>query len=68
MGPILNYQITKASISEAGDGNAIGSAVVSTLLSCGAGGVTVLVAWKFMPCGDGSWSLAKSVNGMLAGK
>ena len=20
-----------------------------------------------MPCGDGSWSLAKSVNGMLAG-
>ena len=55
-------------MSEAGDGNALGSAVVATLLACGAGGVTVMMLWKFMPFGDGCWSLAKSVNGMLAGK
>ena len=41
---------------------------MSTLISCGAGGVTVLLSWKFMPFGDGNWSLAKSVNGMLVGK
>ena len=42
--------------------------MVATLISCGAGGVTVMMLWKFMPFGDGCWSLAKSVNGMLAGK
>ena len=55
------------SVSEPGDNLVIGSAVTSTLIAAGSGGVTVLVIWKFMPGGDGVWSLAKTINGMLAG-
>ena len=55
------------SISEPGDDAVLGSAVVSTLISAGGGGVTVLILWKFLPGGDKCWSLAKTINGMLAG-
>ena len=55
------------SVSEPGDNLVLGSAVTSTLIAAGSGGVTVLVIWKFMPGGDGVWSLAKTINGMLAG-
>ena len=55
------------SVSEPGDSLVLGSAVTSTLIAAGSGGVTVLVIWKFMPGGDGVWSLAKTINGMLAG-
>ena len=55
------------SVSEPGDNLILGSAVTSTLIAAGSGGVTVLVTWKFMPGGDGVWSLAKTINGMLAG-
>ena len=55
-------------MSESGDGVAIGSAVVATLMACGAGGVTVLLTWKFIPGGGGEWSLSKTINGCLAGK
>ena len=56
------------SVSEPGDNLILGSAVTSTLIAAGSGGVTVLVTWKFMPGGDGVWSLAKTINGMLAGE
>ena len=55
------------SVSEPGDNLVLGSAVTSTLIAAGSGGVTVLVIWKFMPGGDGVWSLAKTINRMLAG-
>ena len=54
-------------MSESGDANAIGSAVVATLMSCGTGGITVLILWKLLPGGAGEWSLGKMVNGCLAG-
>ena len=57
----------QASVSESGDANAIGSAVVATLMSCGTGGITVLILWKLLPGGAGEWSLGKMVNGCLAG-
>ena len=55
-------------MSESGDGNAIASAAVATLMACGAGGVTVLMMWKFIPGGAGEWSLTKTINGCIAGK
>lgn len=58
----------QASVSEAGDGDAIGIAVVATLMACGAGGVTVMMIWKFIPGGGGAWSLSKTINGCLAGR
>ena len=56
------------SVTEPGDDEVLGSAVTSTLTAAGGGGVTVLVIWKFIPGGDGVWSLAKTINGMLAGQ
>ena len=56
------------SVTEPGDDIVLGSAVLSTLVAAGGGGITVLLIWKFMPGGDGVWSLAKTINGMLAGK
>ena len=55
-------------MSESGDGDAIASAVVATLLACGAGGVTVMMMWKFIPGVGGEWSLTKTINGCIAGK
>ena len=40
---------------------------MATLMSCGTGGVTVLMLWKILPGGDGEWSIGKMVNGCLAG-
>ena len=56
------------SVTEPGDDIVLGSAVTSTLVAAGGGGITTLVLRKFMPGGDGVWSLAKTINGMLAGK
>ena len=56
------------SVTEPGDDIVLGSAVISTLIAAGGGGVTVLVTWKFLPGGEGVWSLAKTINGMIAGK
>ena len=51
-----------------GDDTALGSAVVSTLLACGASGLVVLFTWKFIiPKSGRVWSLAKFINGCLAG-
>ena len=63
----ITFQLSKASVSELGDGTAIGLAVVATLMACAAGGVTVLVMWKFIPGTGGDWSLCKMINGCLAG-
>ena len=52
-----------------GDGQAVGNAVVSTLLACGTGGLVVLLMWKFiMPHSKSGnvWSLCKFINGCLA--
>ena len=57
----------QGSVSEPGDGTAIGSAVVATFMGCGSGGVTTLFVWKFFPGGGGDWSLEKTINGCLAG-
>ena len=54
-------------MSEPGDGSAIGTAVVATLMACGSGGVTVLLMWKFIPVGKGEWNISKMINGCLAG-
>ena len=70
----ITLQLSKASVSELGDGSAIGLAVVATLMACAAGGVTVLVMWKFITgrylqdiYQGGDWSLCKMINGCLAG-
>ena len=55
------------SVTEAGDDVVLGSCVTSTLVAAGGGGVTVLLIWKVLPDGGGVWSLAKTINGMLAG-
>ena len=52
-----------------GDGEAVGNAVVSTLLACGTGGLVVLFMWKLiMPFSKSGnvWSLCKFINGCLA--
>ena len=49
-----------------GDGEAVGTAVVATLIACGTGGLVVLFIWKLLPQGR-VWSLAKFINGCLAG-
>ena len=36
-------------------------------MACAAGGVTVLVLWKFIPGASGDWSMCKLINGCLAG-
>ena len=59
--------IEQTTISEPGDGNVLGCAVLSTLLASGSGGVTVMMLCKFVPGGEGRWSLARTLNGMLAG-
>ena len=56
------------SISKPGDGEAVGNAVVATLIACGTGGLVVLFTWKFLAPQSGRvWSLAKFINGCLAG-
>eukprot|EP00095_Tigriopus_kingsejongensis_P012176 maker-scaffold2514_size14919-snap-gene-0.4 protein:Tk12176 transcript:maker-scaffold2514_size14919-snap-gene-0.4-mRNA-1 annotation:"predicted protein" len=56
---------SQGSISQKGDGEAVGHAVMSTLVSCGTGGAMVLLLYKFF--GGGTWSLAKIINGCLSG-
>ena len=58
---------SQASISQKEDGDAIGTAIVSTLIACAVSGIVVLAVWKFNPGGDRVWSLTKIVNGCLAG-
>ena len=52
-------------MSQPGDGEAIGRAVQSTFISCGSGGATVLLLYKFIV--NGTWSLTQIINGCLAG-
>ena len=40
--------------------------MVATLIACGTGGLVVLFIWKLLPQGR-VWSLAKFINGCLAG-
>ncbi|TRY72346.1 hypothetical protein TCAL_08163 [Tigriopus californicus] len=56
---------SQGSISQYGDGEVVGRAVMSTLISCGTGGAMVLFLYKFL--GGGTWSLTKIINGCLAG-
>lgn len=57
---------SQGTISNQGDGEAIASACLSTLVACSSGGITVLFIWKFHPNG-GKWSLSRIINGCLAG-
>ena len=56
---------SQASISKPGDGEAIGRAILATLVACGTGGSTVLLLYKLVI--GGSWSLSQIINGCLAG-
>ena len=56
---------SQASISQPGDGEAVGRAILATLVACGTGGSTVLILYKFVI--GGSWSLSQIINGCLAG-
>ena len=56
---------SQASISQPGDGEALGRAIQATLVACGTGGSTVLFLFKFIK--GGSWSLPQIINGCLAG-
>ena len=67
-GICAKYILYQLSVTEAGDDIVLGSCVTSTLVAAGGGGVTVLLIWKVLPEGGGVWSLAKTINGMLAGK
>ncbi len=55
---------SQGSISHVGDGESVGRAVVSTLVSCATGGAVVLIEYKLL---GGTWSLARIVNGCLTG-
>ena len=57
---------SQASISQPGDGEAVGRAIQATLVACGTGGSTVLLLYKFVV--GGTWSLSQIINGCLAGK
>ena len=50
-----------------GDGKVLGSAVLTTFLSSGSGGISTLLLWKVFS-GDKMWSLSRTVNGIIAGK
>ena len=56
---------SQGAISSSGDGEAVGRAILSTLVACGTGGSTVLVLYKFVV--GGHWSLSQIINGCLAG-
>ena len=56
---------SQASITSAGDGEAVSKAVVNTLVSCCMAGTTVLFLNKVVP--GGKWSLLKVINGCLIG-
>ena len=56
---------SQASISQPGDGEAVGRAIQATLVACGTGGSTVLLLYKFVV--GGTWSLSQIINGCLAG-
>ncbi len=56
---------SQGSISGEKDGEAVGKAIVATLVACSTSGLVVLFLNKFV--GSGSWSLAKIVNGCLTG-
>ena len=56
---------SQGGISQPGDGDAVSSAILSTFVACVTGGTTVLFVNKFF--GSKTWSLAKIVNGCLAG-
>ena len=56
---------SQGAISSSGDGEAVGRAILSTLVACGTGGSTVLLLYKFVI--GGHWSLAQIINGCLAG-
>ena len=56
---------SQGSVSSSGDGEAVGRAIMSTLVACGTGGSTVLLIYKFVI--GGHWSLSQIINGCLAG-
>jgi hypothetical protein len=55
-------------ITKNGDGEAVGTAIVSTLIGCSSGGIVVLFVTRFLPGGGKCWNLSKTVNGCIAGK
>ena len=57
---------SQGSISNPGDGDAVAHAAVSTLVSCGTGGIVALFLSKFVF--GNTWSLAKVINGCLSGE
>ena len=63
---LVHYKFSlPGSISHVGDGESVGRAVVSTLVSCAGGGTVVLFVYKMF--GGGTWSLARVINGCLTG-
>ncbi|XP_042235441.1 putative ammonium transporter 1 isoform X2 [Homarus americanus] len=59
---------SQASISQEGDASAVAKAIVNTVLSGSAGGITVLLVYRSGACGRPStWSFLMALNGALTG-
>ena len=56
---------SQGSISRPGDGDAVGRAILATMVACGSSGMVVLLANKFFV--GGTWSLPAIVNGCITG-
>lgn len=55
---------SQGTISRMGDGEKLGRSIVSSLVACATGGMSVLFVYKLF---GGTWSLARIVNGCLTG-
>merc|ERR1719384_1464492 len=56
---------SQGSISRPGDGDAVGRAILATMVACGSSGMVVLLTNKFLV--GGTWSLPAIVNGCITG-
>lgn len=56
---------SQGSVSRPGDGDAIGRAILATMVACGSSGMVVLLTNKFFV--GGTWSLPAIINGCVTG-
>ena len=56
---------SQGSVSRPGDGDAIGRAILATMVACGSSGMVVLLTNKFFV--GGTWSLPAIINGCITG-
>ena len=56
---------SQGSVSRPGDGDAIGRAILATMVACGSSGMVVLLINKFFV--GGTWSLPAIINGCITG-